>query len=116
MNWRDLKVTYSSTTQVPKLNFIQDDDEAYISPMESFKSKQSGDSGICLKASQSDDDAAAATTLLSQPDGLVMKSTTLTDEFDETVNVRFTIYFNRFFSYRQIQHHHSRTNSKTPQA
>ena len=55
--------------------------------MESFKSKQSGDSGICLKAPQSDDDAAAAASALSATsDGLVMKSATLPDEFDETVN------------------------------
>lgn len=62
--------------------------------MESFKSKQSGDSGICLKAPQSDDDAAAASALSVVSDGLVMKpTTTLPDEFDETVNSTFFLQF-----------------------
>ena len=53
--------------------------------MESFKSKQSGDSGICLKETpQSDNDETVPTTP-SQPDGLVMKpSTESTDTFDES--------------------------------
>ena len=50
--------------------------------MESFKSKQSGDSGICLKETpQSDNDETVPTTP-SQSDGLVMKPSE--DTFDES--------------------------------